>query len=107
MSTGNCSGSYVGYDLEGGSRYTRPCGRRCGCELPGCPALLRTPEPVKLHILSQEGQPYGSVRRCCNACGVTLDPAFRKRMGWEETPPYVDDWDVWHAAPNNCRGAGE
>ena len=47
-----------------------------------------------LHILSQEGQPYGSTRRCCNYCGV---------MVWGPSAPrYVDNWTDWRAAPDNC-----
>ena len=103
LNEGSCTGTYVGYDLEGGSSYRSPCWRRCGCELPGCPAIAPPPEPVKLHILSQEGQPYGSARRCCNHCGVSLDPAFRERMAWGEPPPHVDNWTDWREAPNNCR----
>jgi hypothetical protein len=26
----------------------------------------------KLHIVDQSGQPYGSVRRCCNKCGLSV-----------------------------------
>lgn len=24
----------------------------------------------KIHVIDQNNQPYGSVRRCCNMCGV-------------------------------------
>lgn len=47
-----------------------------------------------MHVLSQEEQPYGSSRRCCNHCGIMI---------W--TPPlptYVDNWTDWRAHPNNC-----
>lgn len=43
MSEGTCTGFYVGYDLDGGSSYRRPCWRRCGCVLPGCPAIEPPP----------------------------------------------------------------
>jgi hypothetical protein len=47
-----------------------------------------------LHILSQEDQPYGSTRRCCNHCGIMI---------WGPTAPiYVDNWTDWRSAPNNC-----
>jgi hypothetical protein len=47
-----------------------------------------------LHILSQEGQPYGSSRRCCNHCGVMI---------WGSSAPrHVDNWTDWRAAPDNC-----
>ena len=48
-----------------------------------------------VHILSQEGQPYGSERRCCNYCGVMI---------WgSSAPPHVDNWIDWREASNNCR----
>ncbi len=47
-----------------------------------------------VHVCSQRGQPYGSTRLCCNACGVMLVGAA--------APPYFDNWEDWHAAPNNC-----
>jgi len=25
-----------------------------------------------LHIVDQSGQPYGSARRCCNECGLSI-----------------------------------
>jgi hypothetical protein len=28
--------------------------------------------PEAVHLLDQTGQPFGSVRRCCNYCGVML-----------------------------------
>ncbi|HSX22872.1 MAG TPA: hypothetical protein VLE97_08885 [Gaiellaceae bacterium] len=53
-----------------------------------------------VHVLSQEGQPYGSSRRCCNHCGAMI---------WiPPLPRYVDNWTDWRADPNNCgarRGA--
>ena len=50
-----------------------------------------------LHILSQEGQPYGSSRRCCNHCGVMIWPTVSAPV-----PRYVDNWTDWRAAPDNC-----
>lgn len=47
-----------------------------------------------MHVRSQEGQPYGSERRCCNHCGIML---------WGEvSPPYVDSWAAWRARPDRC-----
>ena len=47
-----------------------------------------------LHVRSQDDQPYGSERRCCNHCGIML---------WGgSSPPYVDNWTDWRAHPNNC-----
>ena len=54
----------------------------------------RAETPI-VHILSQEGQPYGSERRCCNHCGVMI---------WgSSAPPHVDNWTDWREASNNCR----
>jgi hypothetical protein len=50
-----------------------------------------------IHILSQEGQPYGSERRCCNRCGVMIWGA--------SAPAYVDNWTDYEASPNNCSKA--
>jgi hypothetical protein len=50
-------------------------------------------DPI-VHLLSQEDQPYGSERRCCNHCGVMI---------WGASPPlHVDSWSDWRANPNNC-----
>lgn len=38
-----------------------------------------------VHLVTQDGQPYGSVRRCCEICGVMVWP---ERQG-DETPMYV------------------
>jgi hypothetical protein len=47
-----------------------------------------------VHILSQEGQPYGSERRCCNYCGIMI---------WGSSAPrHVDNWTDWREQPNNC-----
>ena len=47
-----------------------------------------------VHVLSQEGQPYGSERRCCNYCGVMIWGA--------DAPPHVDNWTDWRARPDRC-----
>jgi hypothetical protein len=47
-----------------------------------------------VHILTQEGQPYGSERRCCNHCGVVI---------WgSPAPRYEDNWNDWYEATNRC-----
>ena len=90
-----CTGNYTGYDLEGGSSYRRPCWRRCGCELPGCPALDPSLPPVPIvHVLSQEDQPYGSERRSCNHCC--------RMLGGSSSAPYVDNLTDWRARPDRC-----
>lgn len=50
--------------------------------------------PVIVHVLSQEDQPYGSARRCCNHCGVMIWGA--------PLPQHVDNWTDWRAHPNRC-----
>lgn len=39
-----------------------------------------------LHVVDQEGQPYGSTRRCCNMCGTALFHDMR----------YVATCAEWH-----------
>lgn len=47
-----------------------------------------------VHVRSQDDQPYGSERRCCNHCGIML---------WgSSSPPFVDNWTDWRSATNNC-----
>lgn len=56
--------------------------------------MIGTMNAPTVHILSQEGQPYGSERRCCNHCGVMI---------WGTEPPaHLDNWTDWRASPNNC-----
>jgi len=50
--------------------------------------------PDVVHILSQDGQPYGSERRCCNHCGIMIWGA--------SSPLHVDNWTDWRQQPNNC-----
>jgi len=45
---------------------------------------------VVLHLKTQRGQPYGSVRRCCERCGV---------MVGVDTGAWTFDPDVWRAPP--------
>ncbi len=95
MSEKACNGYYSGYDLEGGSKYRNPCWGRSGCGLPGCPSLdpYAKPPPI-VHVRSQDDQPYGSERRCCNHCGIML---------WGPSAPlYVDNWTDWRARPDRC-----
>jgi hypothetical protein len=95
MSDKNCTGYYVGYDLEGGSSYQRPCWRLCGCGYLGCPSLdpKAAPPPI-VHIRSLDDQPYGSERRCCNDCGVML---------WgPSSEAYVESWAEWRSRPDRC-----
>jgi hypothetical protein len=40
-----------------------------------------------VHLVTQDGQPYGSVRRCCQECGIMT-------IG-KDAPPYTDDPEIW------------
>jgi hypothetical protein len=42
------------------------------------------PAPIKLHLVTQDDQPYGSVRRCCERCGEMVQPA-----PWTYTDEYA------------------
>ena len=53
-----------------------------------------------LHLVTQRGQPYGSVRRCCKLCGRMCWPGMAmSAKRWTDQP------DVFDAAPDNCRRA--
>lgn len=41
-----------------------------------------------IHLRTQNDQPYGSQRRCCDRCGTMIWP---ERFGAEVTPPWTDD----------------
>lgn len=47
-----------------------------------------------VHVLSQEGQPYGSERRSCNYCGTMIWGSSALR--------FVDNWEEWRASSDNC-----
>lgn len=51
-----------------------------------------------LHLVTQRGQPYASVRRCCEMCGVVSGPY------WPGSDPssWTDDEEVWRLAEDNC-----
>jgi len=51
-----------------------------------------------LHLVTQRGQPYASVRRCCEMCGVASGPY------WPGSDPssWTDDEEVWREAEDNC-----
>jgi hypothetical protein len=40
-------------------------------------------KPIKLHLMTQDNQPYGSARRCCEKCGVMI---------WGGPPPDGGEW---------------
>lgn len=53
--------------------------------------------PETLHLVTQRGQPAGSVRKCCEVCG---------RMCWSgqagSAKRWTDDPDAWAAASDRC-----
>lgn len=49
--------------------------------------------PTGVHVVDQEDQPYGSVRRCCNRCGRMAAGAFA----------YVDSVTDWNTLPKRSR----
>lgn len=46
-----------------------------------------------LHVIDQSGQPYGSVRMCCNMCGIMATPGIR----------FVERTEDWYAVPVSQR----
>lgn len=54
-------------------------------------------ESLVVHLLSQEGQPYGARSHCCNHCGTVI-------LGKMTPGPvaHVDNWTDWRSLPNNC-----
>ncbi|HEY0915672.1 MAG TPA: hypothetical protein VGE22_12445 [Solimonas sp.] len=49
-----------------------------------------------LHLMTQRGQPYGSVRRCCERCGLML--VARPDSFWREHT-YTDDEALYRHHP--------
>ena len=46
-----------------------------------------------LHLMTQRDQPYGSVRRCCEECGLMMvaRPAeFWKQHTWTDEPKHFE-----------------
>lgn len=54
-----------------------------------------------LHLMTQRDQPYGSVRKCCERCGVMLvgrPDSFWEKHAYTDNP---DDWRSWPAGSAN------
>lgn len=52
------------------------------------------------HLKTQNNQPYGSVRQCCERCGMML---------WGKTPEghdWTDDEEVYNNLPEEYRSCG-
>lgn len=52
-----------------------------------------------IHLRTQDNQPYGSMRRCCEICGVMIWP---ERFGVERTPAWTDDRAAFASAATRC-----
>lgn len=50
-----------------------------------------------LHIVTQNNQPYGSMRRCCEYCGRMCWPGMK---GSAER--WTDDWVAWETSGEKC-----
>jgi hypothetical protein len=85
-------GTMLGLDCQVAlAAYCAPSAR-AGCRV-RIADYLNQKSPI-VHILSQEGQPYSSERRCCNHCGSMIWGAL--------APLHVDNWVDWRANANNC-----
>jgi len=82
---------YAGYDEDEGFVAGQ---QRMQKERGDKPARVPEPEPAKivLHLKTQDDQPYGSHRRCCERCGVML-------WGQAGEPPWTDDREVYEQLP--------
>jgi hypothetical protein len=65
-------------------------------------ALLRAiasapPREPPVHVVDQEGRPYGSSRKCCNMCGLMAHPGMR----------FVTSIAAWRSLPRPERCGGE
>jgi hypothetical protein len=52
-----------------------------------------------LHLVTQRNQPYASVRRCCERCGVASGPYY-PAAGM--SPRWTDDEEEWLKAEDRC-----
>jgi hypothetical protein len=57
------------------------------------------PEEKVLHLKTQNGQPYGSERRCCEICGVMIwNNSLEKNHpghGWTDETSSYNDRTIW------------
>lgn len=60
---------------------------------------------VTLHLMTQRGQPYGSVRRCCERCGLMM--VARPAEFWRENVWVDDPKDYKHWPAVSSHGLGE
>jgi hypothetical protein len=52
----------------------------------------------RLHLVTQDNQPYGSVRRCCERCGVMAGPYSFTKPG----PVWTDDAEQYESDEYRC-----
>jgi hypothetical protein len=48
-----------------------------------------------LHLMTQRDQPYGSVRKCCEYCGLMLvarPDSFWREHTWTDEPEHFKHW---------------
>ena len=57
-----------------------------------------------LHLMTQDGQPYGSERRCCEECGSMM--VWRPPEFWNEHA-WTDDRDVYASKPEGFKTCAE
>lgn len=53
-----------------------------------------------LHLVTQRYQPYGSVRRCCERCGLAV-PAFGDREAIARFGAHTPDEEVYRDPPSH------
>lgn len=65
-----------------------------------------------LHLMTQRDQPYGSVRKCCEMCGVMLvarPDSFWLKHTWTDQPerfiPWPADYGYGELVPCTTRAA--
>lgn len=51
-----------------------------------------------LHLVTQRGQPYASVRKCCEMCGTACGPYWPG----DQRDLWTDDPKDYEQAENNC-----
>jgi len=52
---------------------------------------------ITLHLMTQDGQPYGSERRCCERCGLMLvgrTGHFWSEHTWTDEPSKFRRWEA-------------
>lgn len=54
---------------------------------------------MPLHLVPQSGQPYGSVRKCCEACGRACGPYWQ---GNTRGHLWTENEKEWSEDPLNC-----